>query len=73
MQGNELSSKYRNVEPEVNRELIKQVYNENKQHFVIFILELSFEKTLDFFNGQIPDEKIISYFISQIQNYLYAF
>ena len=36
---NEISTKYRNVEPEVNRELIKQIYNENKQHFVIFILE----------------------------------
>ena len=32
---NEISTKYRNVEPEVNRELIKQIYNENKQHFVI--------------------------------------
>ena len=66
---NEISTKYRNVEPEVNRELIKQIYNENKQHFVIFILELTFEKALDFFNGQIPDEKIISYFK---KNYKYS-
>ena len=59
---NNISSKYKNPNPNNNKELIDKIYEEKNQDFVIFILEMTFSEGLNFFNGLIPDENIIEYF-----------
>ena len=59
---NQLSSKYKNISPDNNKILINQIYTEKNQYFVIFILEMTFQQGLNYFNGQIQDEQIIAYF-----------
>ena len=59
---NNLSSKYKNVHPDNNKILIDEIYKETKQYFVIFILEMTFQEGLNYFNGQIQDEQVIIYF-----------
>ena len=59
---NQLSSKYKNISPDNNKILINQIYTEKNQYFVIFILEMTFQEGLNYFNGQIQDEQIIAYF-----------
>ena len=59
---NEISSKYKKMDKNNNKNLIDKIYKEAKQDFLIFILEMSFLEGLDYFSGQIPDEKIIEYF-----------
>jgi hypothetical protein len=57
-----ISIKYKNYQKDNNKVLIEQIYKEKKQKFVIFILEMTFQQGLNFFNGQILDEQIIPYF-----------
>ena len=59
---NEISLKYKKINPNTNKILIDQIYKEGKQYFLIFILEMTFLEGLNYFNGQIPDETIIKYF-----------
>lgn len=59
---NEISSKYTNVKLDANKKLIDKIYQDNNQHFVIFILEMTFLDGLNYFNGQITDDQIINYF-----------
>ena len=59
---NQLSTKYKNISPDNNKILINQIYEEKNQYFVIFILEMTFQEGLNYFNGQIQDEQIIAYF-----------
>ena len=59
---NTISSKYKNPNPDNNKELINKIYEEKSQDFVMFILEMTFYEGLNFFNGQIPNENIIQYF-----------
>ena len=59
---NEISSKYKKMDKNNNKNLIDKIYKEAKQDFLIFILEMTFLEGLDYFSGQIPDEKIIEYF-----------
>ena len=59
---NQLSSKYKNISPDNNKILINQIYTEKNQYFVIFILEMTFQEGLNYFNGQIQDEQVIIYF-----------
>ena len=59
---NQLSSKYKNISPDNNKILINQIYTEKNQYFVKFILEMTFQEGLNYFNGQIKDEQIIAYF-----------
>ena len=56
-----ISNKYKS-DYEHNKKLIDKIYNEGKQVFVIFILEMTFLEGLNYFNGQITDESIINYF-----------
>ena len=58
----QLSPKYKNINPDNNKILIDQIYKEKNQYFVIFILEMTFQEALNYFNGQIQDEQIIAYF-----------
>ena len=59
---NEISPKYTNVKLDANKKLIDKIYQDNNQHFVIFILEMTFLDGLNYFNGQITDDQIINYF-----------
>ena len=59
---NQISSKYKNAKSDNNKQLIDKIYKEGNQIFVIFILEMTFLEGLNFFNGQIPDQDIISFF-----------
>lgn len=59
---NQLSTKYKNISPDNNKILINQIYEEKNQYFVIFILEMTFQEGLNYFNGKIQDEQIIAYF-----------
>ena len=58
---NEISSKYKIISKDSNKNLIDKIYKEGKEYFIIFILEMKFLDGLDYFSGQIPDEKIINY------------
>lgn len=59
---NKISSKYKDPNPNNNKELIDKIYEEKNQDFVMFILEMTFLEGLNFFNGQISNEYIIQYF-----------
>ena len=57
-----MSPKYKKISPTSNKDLIDIIYKEKKQPFVIYILELTFLEGLNYFNGQISDEKVKSFF-----------
>ena len=52
---NNLSKKYTKRNVDENKLLIDEVYKEQKQKFVIFILELKLNEIFDYFNGQTDD------------------
>lgn len=58
---NEISLKYKKMNKDSNKNLIDIIYKERKQYFLIFILEMNFLEGLDYFSGQIQDEKIFNY------------
>ena len=49
---NKISIKYKTIEKDFNKNLIIDIYKENKQFFVIFILNLTFIEAFHLFNGQ---------------------
>ena len=57
-----ISPKYKNSPPDNNKKLIKIIYKDNKQPFIRYILELTFLEGLNYFNGEISDETVKSYF-----------
>ncbi len=48
----DISNKYKRINRDYNKKLIEEIYKENKQIYVIFILDLTFIEALHFFNGQ---------------------
>ena len=58
----QISIKYKNYQGNINKVLINQIYEEKTQIFLIFILEMTFLQVLNYFNGQIKDEQISSFF-----------
>lgn len=66
---NDISPKYKKYNPDNNKILIDKIYADGTQSFIIFILEMTFSEGLNYFNGQIPDSTIVSYFKN---NYNYS-
>ena len=50
---NEISIKYKIIQKDYNKNLIEEIFKENKQHFVKSILDLTFIVAFNIFNGQI--------------------
>jgi hypothetical protein len=48
----EISNKYKRINKDFNKKLIEEIYKENKQIYVIFILDLTFIEALHIFNRQ---------------------
>ena len=57
-----ISSLYKKQSESKNKDLINQIYTENNQPFVKYILELTFLDGLNYYNGQITDETVYNYF-----------
>jgi len=57
-----ISKKYKLQQKDINKILIDKILKENKQDFVIYILNMSFEDLLNYYNGIITDETIINHF-----------
>ena len=49
----DISNKYKNFDKAFNKNLIKEIYEEKKQYFVIFILDLNFIEVLSIFDLEI--------------------
>ena len=60
---NQLSKKYKKTKQNQNIKLIEEIYNQNNQPFVIYILELTFFEVFSLFNGQNKGEDIRNYFL----------
>ena len=60
---NQLSNKYKKAKQNQNIKLIEEIYNQNNQPFVIFILELTFLEVFSLFNGQNKGEEIRNFFL----------
>lgn len=63
-----ISIRYKYTLKSHNKDLIEKIYKEKNQHFIIYILDMTFLDCLNYFTGQITDESIIAYFKS---NYNY--
>ena len=57
-----ISKKCKKYPESHNKDLIDRIFQENKQHFIQYILNMTFLKLLNFFNGQITDDIIIEDF-----------
>ena len=53
---NNLSEKYKTKDKNINKELVKKIYEEKNQCFIEFILDLTFIQGLDIFSGEINFE-----------------
>ena len=53
---NNISKKYSKNNTNYNKELIDEIYEKNNQTFILFILELTFIETFNYFNGQISGD-----------------
>ena len=51
----QISVKYKKYERDTNKKLIEEIYKENKQYFIKFILDLTFIKGLYIFDGEISN------------------
>ena len=56
---NEISYKYKKYKTDYNKKLIEQIYKENKQYFIKFILDLTFIDGLYIFDGEISINSFI--------------
>ena len=67
---NDISDKYKNLEGNPNKELVEKIYAENKEYFVIFILELTFIDAFHIYNGEtsFDDFKILFLKEKNIEN-----
>ena len=54
-----LSQKYKNKDKNHNKDLIEEIYKENNQYFIQFILELTYLEGLNIFSGEITLENFI--------------
>lgn len=52
----QISIKYKKYKPDSNKKLIEEIYKEDKQYFIIFILNLTFIDGLYIFDGEISIE-----------------
>ena len=59
----QLSNKYKKANQNQNIKLIEEIYNQNNQPFVIFILESTFFQIFTLFNGQNKGEDIKNFFL----------
>ena len=59
---NKISVKYRKYSNDQNEKFIKQIYKDNNQPFVKFILELTFLELFNYFNGQSNGDNFRKYF-----------
>lgn len=57
-----ISSKYIHFQKDTNKNLIEKIFIENKQPFVMYILNLTFLEALNYYNGKITDQIIIDDF-----------
>lgn len=62
---NDISIKYTKICKDHNKILIEEIYKENNQPFIIFILELKFIDVLNYFSGQDTGENFKNFFLSQ--------
>ena len=62
---NQISVKYRNYTNDQNEIFIKQIYKDNNQPFVIFILNLTFIEVFNYFNGQSNGDNFRKYFLDR--------
>ena len=62
---NQISVKYRNYTNDQNEIFIKQIYKDNNQPFVIFILNLTFIELFNYFNGQSNGDNFRKYFLDR--------
>ena len=60
---NQLSNKYKKAKQNQNMKLIEEIYNQNNQPFVIYILELTFFEVFSLFNGENKGEEIRKFFL----------
>ena len=60
---NYISKKYTNEGSDVNQKLINDLYNDNNQPFVLYILNSRFIDIFNYFNGENNGENIKKYFI----------
>ena len=58
----EISIKYKNNDKNANSLFIENIYNENKQYFVIFILDLTFIEGYNIYNYQTDINDFLSLF-----------
>ena len=49
---NDISEKYKKLKGNPNKKLVEEIYTENKEYFVIFILELTFIDAFHIYNGE---------------------
>ena len=56
---NEISNKYKKYKTDYNKKLIEEIYRENKQYFIKFILDLTFIDGLYIFDGEISINNFI--------------
>ena len=62
---NEISKKYSTLEKDENIKLINNIYEENNQPFVMYILDSTFIDILNYFSGQNNGENIKYYFLNK--------
>lgn len=62
---NQISVKYRNYTNDQNEIFIQQIYKDNNQPFVIFILNLTFIELFNYFNGQSNGDNFRKYFLDR--------
>lgn len=65
---NKISAKYSKNNINYNKELIDKIYKKNNQTFILFILELTFIETFNYFNGQISGDNLKKKLIDKLSN-----
>ena len=63
---NDVSKKYSKINANENRILIDEIYQNQNQFFIIFILELKFIEAFNYFNGQNKMEDLKPFFYGKI-------
>jgi len=61
----DISNKYKNFSKDENKDLIEEIYENNNQPFIIFILESTFIEILNYFSGQNAGEEFKKYFLNK--------
>ena len=61
----DISSKYNKFSKSENKDLIEEIYKDENQPFIIFILESTFIEILNYFSGQNSGEEYKKYFLNR--------